>query len=349
MVLFLVLFGQAVSVCPTNATDTNCASYVIADANATLLSSQLCTEMPKMVGCSLSTNCQAAANTASYCSPFSVYTSLCLDMPGMSECKGFASQCGTSPSTSVNKQCMSSTPLAGLPSTADAVKLVYDICQQMNMDGCQNCQIKSENDGYVNCDIMSTYAQLCQTMPTMSQCSTYNAMCKAAPTLSWCATPSTGNLVPQMQMFFHGGITDYILFQGWVPKDNGQYAIAWIVTFIAAMLHEALHVGLAIMERVWANDVATKSTAPIWSHIAGASAGFKGFKVAFVRGVMRLVSISISYLLMLIVMSFNTGLFFAVVVGYGAGTFAFAPIYKLSVTRLNEDFDTEEITKVDCH
>ncbi|KAJ3323341.1 hypothetical protein HDV06_001861 [Boothiomyces sp. JEL0866] len=349
MLFLQLLFNSVFSACPTNATDATCASFMLPDANATSLSSQLCTEMPRMVGCSLSANCQAAANTASYCSPFSLYTSLCTDMPGMSECKDFASQCGTSTSTAVNKQCTSSTPLSGLPTTSDAVKLVYDICKQMNMDGCQNCQIKSENDGYVDCDIMSTYVQLCQTMPTMTQCSSYNAMCKAAPSLSWCTAGSSGNMPPMMQMFFHGGITDYILFQNWVPRNNGDYAIAWIITFIAAMLHEALHVGLALLERVWANDVATKSNAPVWSHIAGASAGFKGFKVAFIRGFIRFVSISLSYILMLVVMTFNVGLFFAVVVGYGAGTFVFAPMYKLSVTRFNEDFDTEEITKVDCH
>ncbi|KAJ3261169.1 hypothetical protein HK103_006478 [Boothiomyces macroporosus] len=269
-------------------------------------------------------------------------------MPGMSECKDFASQCGSTPSTSVNKQCVSSTPLAGLPSTSDAVKLVYDICKQMNMDGCQNCQIKSETDGYVDCDIMSTYVQLCQTMPTMSQCASYNTMCKAAPTLSWCSAGSSTN-APTMQMFFHGGITDYILFQNWVPRNNGDYALVWIVTFIAAMLHEALHVGLALLERVWANDVATKSNARIWTHVAGLSAGFKGVKVAFVRGFIRFVAVTLSYILMLVVMTFNVGLFFAVVVGYGAGSFVFAPMYKLSVSRFHEDFDTQEITKVDCH
>lgn len=44
--------------------------------------------------------------------------------------------------------------------------------------------------------------------------------------------------VPRMEMFFHIGIYDYILFKEWVPQSLGAYFASLFVVFIMAVLGE---------------------------------------------------------------------------------------------------------------
>jgi ABC-type dipeptide/oligopeptide/nickel transport system permease component len=65
-------------------------------------------------------------------------------------------------------------------------------------------------------------------------------------------------------------------------------------------------------------------------HIGGLSQGVSGVSVAAQRGVFRLLSTTLGYSLMLVAMTFNIGLFIAVIAGFAVGTFLFSPMIKLS-------------------
>ena len=109
-----LLWGVAAQnpACPTNPSDTSCSSFTLPPSNSTALYTDLCTQMSGMPACSLKATCPSQA---SYCSPFSLYATACMDMPTMSSCSSFTKLCGANPKSAVNPQCQSS--FAVLPTT----------------------------------------------------------------------------------------------------------------------------------------------------------------------------------------------------------------------------------------
>jgi solute carrier family 31 (copper transporter), member 1 len=354
--LALLYFASAQTTCPSNPSDSACASFNLLDKNATSLSNDLCAQMPFMSTCLLREECSSSA--ASFCNPFSSYANICQDMPNMKGCTVYKNQCGLAPQQALSAQCKSNLPLQSFPSTKTVTNQIYSICNEMTMDGCEKCKISSPDSTYANCDIMQVYTQLCQAMPDMSQCLAFKEMCTATPSLSWCAA-SSGNsevspdlLPPSMLMYFHTGIRDYILFKNWVPRNTGEYVGFIIASFLFAVFYEGFLVFVALSEYHWktknsktpkpksesssafgASDfsVVASIKKPWYAHIAGMSAGLEGFQRASLHAIFRLISATWALLLMLIVMSYNVGLFFAVVIGYSIGNLLFAPIFKLSV------------------
>ncbi|KAJ2997085.1 hypothetical protein HDV02_005899 [Globomyces sp. JEL0801] len=332
-----VLYGSAMvnrilSQCPSNPTDSGCAAFTMSDANITASSGSLCKQMPGMPSCELQKSCASRGKSDSYCSPFALYATQCTDMNTMSDCSTYNKMCGSNPSVALPSQCKA-LPLTAFPSTEKTTQLIYGICTSMTMSGCETCKIKSAEETYASCDLIGTYAKLCQAMPDMSQCQAWKSMCKATPDLPYCESTSTGSATapPEMRMYFHTGISDYVLFQTWVPRTGGQYALYWSLCFLLAIVYEALQVFVTLQEVKWSQEAFSsnsKSDTPFWVHIAGLSHGFAGFKVAVARGLLRIITSTLAYALMLVAMTFNVGLFFSVIGGFGLGTVLFAPIAK---------------------
>ncbi|KAI8911680.1 Ctr copper transporter family-domain-containing protein [Gorgonomyces haynaldii] len=180
--------------------------------------------------------------------------------------------------------------------------------------------------------------------------------------------PSAGDSdvqIPAMQMFFHSAIAEYILFKEWVPKNKTQYAGACIGVFFLAVLYEGLTSFIRIQEYKW--DCALKDrrsnkrqVQEVADAAFGASkqppktsltavGGFKdgvfGVFVAVMKGLLKSLSVAISYALMLIAMTFNVGLFLSVVFGFGFGTICFAPLVSDIVSPSLEG--TQDVTG--CH
>lgn len=222
-----------------------------------------------------------------------------------------------------------------------------------SMSGCATCAIPSASSSYANCDLISTYSSLCLQMPYMDQCQAYKSMCAQTPSLSWCSSSSPLASAPEMQMFFHTGIQDYILFQSWVPRSVGQYISACIGLLLLALTYEALQTYVLILEAGWRKDsIRSKQidltgssfgfsakevdvgTIRSISHFAGLSNGLSGFRIALSRGGLRFISASLGYLLMLVAMTFNVGLILSVLIGFSLGTVFFAPIGKSLVDNI---------------
>jgi predicted PurR-regulated permease PerM len=100
-----------------------------------------------------------------------------------------------------------------------------------------------------------------------------------------------------MEMYFYWGTDVVFLLEKWTIKDNtGVFLCAWLVSFLAAILVEFLNTRVVNSDAVYA--------------------------------VVHSVQLFCSYMLMLVLMTFNGGLFIAVILGYtiGYSLFGFAPI-----------------------
>ena len=316
--------------CSSN--EITCSTYTLSTQNITTNIQDLCSQMPGMPGCAIQSKINA--------DPFSIYATICTDMPSMRGCAAYRQQCANA----ANEQCSRYKPLK-IPSSATATRQIYSICNEMTMDGCNVCKISSATASYSECDLLGTFSKLCVAMPEMSQCGPWKEMCAAQSDLEYCVSGTTG---PVMKMYFHTDMATQILFQNWVPKTTVQYVLSWFACMILAVMYEALQVFISFMELKWSPTPVTLDSQgalfgektgkalPMspWRHIAGFSQGSKGVLVALMRAILRMISIALGYSLMLIAMTFNVGLFFAVVSGVGVGTFVFAPMVKLHLYSL---------------
>ena len=136
----------------------------------------LCTQMPGMPGCSLMNECKKDSTflPSTYCSNSSLLADICMyDMPKMSGCSNFGN-------------CNNCNPLPNLPTSKIATRAIYSICNEMNMDGCDQCKIANNASTYSNCPLLEIYGQLCREMPDMYQCEAWNQMCSTTKGISLC-------------------------------------------------------------------------------------------------------------------------------------------------------------------
>jgi hypothetical protein len=271
----------------------------------------LCKQMPGMPGCTINQMCTKASSQvpSPFCLNESILADICMyDMPSMSDCTTYNSTC--SPSTC--------KPIPKLPTSKQATQAIFSICNEMNMDGCEKCKISSGSSSYSNCDLLGTYSQLCISMPEMKQCNEWKAMCSESPSLSLCSNNAPSD-PPTMKMYFHLGIKDYILFQKAVPQNDGEYVLALFLVFFFSTLYEGYQV-IYMRALDWAETITAKNRGvdiSLYSKILGAST----------RILIRVIGAGWSYLLMLVTMTFNVGLFMAVIVGLGVGSAIFGPFH----------------------
>ncbi|KAI8819223.1 Ctr copper transporter family-domain-containing protein [Fimicolochytrium jonesii] len=333
---------------PTNPADPACASFRLCDKNATAAMDSLCTQMDAMPGCNLRKLCTTSPGSVPepYCKPMSLLADVCsVDMPRMSDCATYVNMCGnsTSASTSVNAQCKepASAALPNIPTSKAATQNIYSICHEMSMPGCEACSITSATDTYPrgSCDLMGTYALLCKAMPDMRQCADWKTMCAATPNLGWCSSANGGdansNDPPIMRMFFHTGFVDYVLFETWIPRTSGQYFGTWLAVFLLGIFYEAWNTFVAtyeskLLQRHKATDTVSKTglvppnTASPIARPTQQGNVVQRIQRAVVRGLAKFVTVTVAYALMLVAMTFNVGLFFAVVLGLAIGSAIFS-------------------------
>lgn len=128
-----------------------------------------------------------------------------------------------------------------------------------------------------------------------------------------------------MKMFFHTGVSEYILFQSWVPHNESEYTIACFVMFLVAFIYEALVTLHVILEVKWL--VKDKRAACFPAMIDDSkftySLYISSLSIIIKRGVLKFISATIGYSMMLVIMTFNIGLFFSIVSGLTLGCVCF--------------------------
>ncbi|KAF9918165.1 hypothetical protein FBU30_000328 [Linnemannia zychae] len=365
--------AQAQSVdCLVTPSDPSCVSFELPPATITADLEGLCTQMPYMPGCSLYSSCKLASKTDQWCRPFSVLADICsVDMPMMKDCKNYVSLCGAASNQTTASRpsiCKSAPMIASFPTTKNASALVIDICTEMDMAGCERCHKPSPGDYAANCDTLGTYAILCKAMPEMSQCGTWKSMCSTSSETAsilnfqsseYCASGvgSPDMNPPAMRMYFHLGFADYVLFEKWVPRNQSQYVGTWFALFFLTLFFQTISTYRTCLEARWVEEKAaevddtTKSDSSVrltslggdkrhnssilmhWIQLWRQPWSPKEVKQNVIRALLTFVETTLGYALMLVTMTFNVPLFFAVIVGLTVGSVVFSRQRSNSIIR----------------
>ena len=136
--------------------------------------------------------------------------------------------------------------------------------------------------------------------------------------------PAAMMMMEMMPMFFTSGHdVGKLLFKGWVVDTPSRYALAWMLIFMLSVTNEFLGY---LRQMVCSSTSSKKSGYLLNNHENGA--GYEGrteltlMKKLFLI-ILYFINVSISYGLMLVTMTYNVGLFFAVVLGLTLGHFIF--------------------------
>ncbi|KAF9177812.1 hypothetical protein BGZ51_003185 [Haplosporangium sp. Z 767] len=356
LLLSLATYAQAQAVdCLTTPSDASCANFELPAATIKADLDGLCTQMPYMPGCSLYKSCEAASKTDQWCTPFSVLADICsLDMPNMRDCKNYVALCGTATNkTSAARPaiCSKAPMITAFPTTKNASALVIDICTEMDMAGCERCPKPAPGAYAADCDTLGTYAILCKAMPDMHQCATWKSMCSASSDTAsilefqsseYCAAGvgSPDMNPPAMRMYFHLGFADYVLFENWVPRNQSQYIGTWFALFFITIFFQIVSTYHTALEAQWAEENAyeaanSKSDSTVslsannwilvhWVHLWRQPWTMREAKQNLIRAFLTFVETTLGYALMLVTMTFNVPLFFAVIVGLTVGSVIFS-------------------------
>jgi len=283
--------------------------------------------MSTMPTCTVRSHCvnDTRAKASPYCLHFSLYKSICLEMPRMRDCNVYNRLCNTN--NSKVKECH--LDVLPIPSMGVAWNLTRDICLHgMWMDGCEKCV---GNDGQQrSCHLLEVYSNLCVVMPGMPECGVWARFCAIIPTWGLCDAGTVK--IPRMEMYFHFTIYDYILFKEWVPQTVVSYVIAVFGTFLLAILYEGLKVFKIKMELSWRaqlrKKLQQKSTQLDDTPLMPTGEVSKrpyDFWIEIQRSMLKMLETFLHYILMLLAMTFNVGLFIAIIAGVGVGSLLFAP------------------------
>nr|AKN21631.1 slc31a-1 [Schmidtea mediterranea] len=130
---------------------------------------------------------------------------------------------------------------------------------------------------------------------------------------------TNGSSMMMMKMYFNEDLNFYLLFGAWQITSQSKLAAACIGSFICALLYELFkrlreyHVNYEI------NLVANSSESLLRKSVTRKVPVFS--RANFLQSLMHLIQTTVSYFLMLIIMSFNTYVFISVIAGLTVGYF----------------------------
>ncbi|KAI8548230.1 hypothetical protein RHMOL_Rhmol07G0257200 [Rhododendron molle] len=130
-----------------------------------------------------------------------------------------------------------------------------------------------------------------------------------------------------MHMTFYWGRDVTLLFDSWKTKTWAEYSLTLLTCFLFSAFYQYLEDRRLRLKQPQLSSSSSSSTAPttttpLLDSKLGGGGGARGL-VRLLGAVMFGVNSAIGYMLMLAVMSFNGGVFVAVVVGLSAGYLAF--------------------------
>lgn len=307
--------------CVQNPAQPSCAKYHYPNASTDLQAICGMGAMSAMSGCSVHKRCSLGGADGAVCGDFSLLLRVC-DQMVMTPCTNAMSLCGKG---SAVEACHAvPQALTRMPTEQQANAAALKACAQMpSMSACSACTGATA----AQCpDPLLSLSKLCQAMPAMDECMGWGAWCalpKSAEELpAYCAgaPPPGGGGVP-MRMYFHLDWRDYILFQSWVPDSARSYFVSIVAVMAGGVTSAWLRGVRAVLERHLAR--AAGKVGRNWTLRDNAC-----------RAAVVALSTTLDYALMLVAMTYNVGLFFAVIVGLALGTLGFghwgrAPAHRL--------------------
>jgi len=151
-----------------------------------------------------------------------------------------------------------------------------------------------------------------------------------------------------MKMYFHSGFEEMILFEKWMTHSVSAFVGSWFAIFLVAILYEGLktlremlsrrslcrecaetHIRQqALIRTAEGHEYERPVDNDLIPTVKPEGVRFNRARLLSVNHVIQsllhIVQMTISYLLMLVAMTFNSWLFFAIVLGAGVGHFLFA-------------------------
>jgi copper transporter 1 len=196
-----------------------------------------CASRPYTTGCSLWQKCRSGVATGTHCKSRNVLANMCSDeaAAGTEGCRRYRQLCPSGRQTA-ERQCSESTGIENFLQTADAIEVMMQLCTEMpGMPQCDECT--SRIDPTTNCkDALASIAGTCLDH-YMEDCKLWYEMCKTQPagldvicgTSGERPLSDAGNVCyGQMRMYFHGGLTDFVLFDSWVPLAPSLPLSQWV-------------------------------------------------------------------------------------------------------------------------
>eukprot|EP01007_Sphenomonas_quadrangularis_P002753 NODE_461_length_1460_cov_269.064493_g342_i0.p1 GENE.NODE_461_length_1460_cov_269.064493_g342_i0~~NODE_461_length_1460_cov_269.064493_g342_i0.p1 ORF type:complete len:379 (+),score=55.82 NODE_461_length_1460_cov_269.064493_g342_i0:53-1189(+) len=310
--------------------------------------------MPNMIGCALQLAC--GSSTEDYCHPLSLLADICQSDPGMVGmlgCSPYNRTCMVAQNPP--SECASHGPLPGVIGTDKTTQDLIQMCREMVMAPCSQCTSPTHCP-----NPLLTMSTICKDH-TMTECADWVDMCsnpgvsEELPGKAFC--PSGGAALPLMQMYFHFGLKDFVLFKSWVPQNAWQYTWAVVFTILMGIFVIFLKALRSYWEKIIREkhlcqtppaenlpsecccphprpagkesdlllngDRTANGNGPQSSGSTSWIPTWSDWKCNAVRAAFVLVTTVLDYCLMLIVMTCNVGLFMAVCVGLALGTLIF--------------------------
>eukprot|EP00946_MAST-07B_sp_MAST-7B-sp1_P002917 g2917.t1 len=228
-----------------------------------------CGMMPYMSGCSIKAACSSEHVSSKMslkdtvpgahgtpCEPWTLLFDVCTSMPDMMGCEHFTSLCGNS--STVVKQCSNYKRTPALVPYNIAARATVSMCSSMpGMSGCSTCTSDQMSNLKSKCpNPLLSLSQVCMSMKGMPKCDPWTKMCtqsQAGTTTEtflpeFCDDQWTNSSAPGdnscrasgMQMTFHGGLHDAVLFKDWYACTGWQYFIVLVLVFTVSAASSGL-------------------------------------------------------------------------------------------------------------
>mmetsp|Transcript_2733 Transcript_2733/g.3853 ORF Transcript_2733/g.3853 Transcript_2733/m.3853 type:complete len:400 (+) Transcript_2733:131-1330(+) len=289
-----------------------------------------CAQRPWTTGCSLWRKCRSGLATGTHCQAWGLLHDVCNDevTAGTESCKRYQLLCPANSETVV-KQCTEETGVPSFLHTATAIQAMLDLCEAMPlMEWCSECT--SSQNPAVNCmDPLGSISSICLDH-YMEDCRPWYDMCRQQPAGLEAICGTNGDFqmdtldnacFGQMKMYFHTGFTDFILWDTWVPCTVERYIGALVALFITGIFTGFLKAVRARLEQRWMKELRDEPPLPegSWAFLPTGQQRWMNL----MRFVFVFVTVTLDYALMLAAMTFNYGIFFAVILGMAAGSLFF--------------------------
>ena len=139
------------------------------------------------------------------------------------------------------------------------------------------------------------------------------------------SNPTSMSMPMSMSMTFSQSSDVVLLFDWWHPRSGGEYALSLCAIFAICLLQEWLVAQRAVGAAQAAGHSSPAESTPLWDEERRAP---PRHTAVMERAIVHLVysgSVALGFLLMLLVMSFNGGVFLTVVAGLSTGHALFMP------------------------
>jgi len=126
--------------------------------------------------------------------------------------------------------------------------------------------------------------------------------------------------MPPMQMAFYWSNNVTILFDFWKTMNEWEYGLSCFFFFMLAILFEFLNTTRYNM-MVQGSQMSVQDYEPLVYDTQATRTIFHGYH--FKVTLLYIFQVFLSYILMLVIMTFNGGLFISSILGFGTGYFLF--------------------------